>query len=80
MMIDHLTPRRIHVDIERCLKNRHAVDGSFSDGLQGTVPLPSRMVEKNMEKKHHFSIFLWVVATQIFLEFSPRNLGKMDPI
>ena len=22
----------------------------------------------------------WVVATQIFLEFSPRNLGKMNPI
>ena len=24
-------------------------------------------------------IHFWVVATQIFLEFSPRNLGKMKP-
>ena len=53
------------------------MDGSFSDGLQGTVPLPSRMGTKNMEKKH--TISLGGGFTQIFFKIFTPKLGEDGP-
>ena len=66
----------------------HRVESGSCYGHRSEGTEPSRLLElvehdgchlgvaKNIRKNY----CNWVVATQIFLEFSPRKLGKMNPI